>query len=301
MFSLSTAWNAQTAQDAKTLISQIQVLGFKNIELSFTLSRAVVAGIARLKRSGGFEISSVHNFCPLPDGIAAEDARFEAYSLSAIKKDERRKAKEATKKTIRMAKKLGAKVVVLHLGKVDIKDRTMRLYELMNKGEDIGSLRGQFMEERRSKAGEHLDVLYDSLDEVADFAVRNDIKLGIENRYRYKAMPIFEEIGPILEDFKKKNVYYWHDTGHAQVFEFFGYNKHADFLDAFSDRMIGVHLHDITGIHDHKAPLTGKMDFNMLTPYLKKNTIKVLEPHSGATGIEVKRGFEYLKGLYKDE
>jgi sugar phosphate isomerase/epimerase len=62
-----------------------------------------------------------------------------------------------------------------------------------------------------------------------------------------------------------------------------------------SGRLLGVHLHDIIKIiEDHEAPGCGTFDFNVLKPYIRKDTIKVIEAHQSATGDEIRRSVGYL-------
>jgi len=86
--------------------------------------------------------------------------------------------------------------------------------------------------------------------------------IGFDHIEEFEA--IFEIFGP------DSNIGYWHDTGHAQVFENLKIAKHKDYLDRFSGRLIGAHIHDIRGtIDDHHA-----------------------------TADEIKKGLNYLKELF---
>jgi hypothetical protein len=62
--------------------------------------------------------------------------------------------------------------------------------------------------------------------------------------------------------------------------------------------MLGIHLHDIKGIDDHRAPLKGEFDFALLKPYVRSDTLKVLEPHYPATAEDITRGRKYLEKLF---
>jgi sugar phosphate isomerase/epimerase len=62
--------------------------------------------------------------------------------------------------------------------------------------------------------------------------------------------------------------------------------------------MIGVHLHDCVGIEDHCAPSQGEIDFAMLKPYIRKETLMVIEAHSPVTGSDLKKSREFLKSIF---
>jgi sugar phosphate isomerase/epimerase len=173
---------------------------------------------------------------------------------------------------------------------------------VIEKGEDAASIVEDMRKERDEELKKgYLDCLLRSIAEISEHAKNCGVKIGLENRFYYRELPSLEDFEAIFARFDRDtNVCYWHDTGHAQVFENLGLMLHKEYLDKFSTRLIGVHLHDIKGIiNDHNAPLTGDFDFAVLKPYLRKDVIKILEPHEPATPEEIKKGLEYLKDLYE--
>ena len=295
MFSLSTSWNSAIRRNGADIVNEIKGIGFDTIELNFALNEAVCAQILSLKESGAIKVSSLHNICPLPEEIEPEVASPDYYSLASPDSEERGLAIDATKNTVRWAARLGAKAVVLHIGRVQVKERTRDLAALAGDKTAFEELRLQMICEREEKKGGYLDNAMKSLGELAPFAKENGIFLGIENRYHFREIPLQDELEIIFKNFPPGTVYYWHDVGHAEAFERLGLAKHKESLERFSNRLLGVHLHDIIGmIGDHRAPGTGTFDFSILKPYIKKETIKVIEAHQPATAADIRRAVKYL-------
>jgi sugar phosphate isomerase/epimerase len=302
MFALSTSWNAAQHSRAKDIIKEIKDLGFEQIELNYNLSSTMVEQMVAFKNQGFIKVVSIHNFCPIPKGISRQMASPDIFSLSALDEHRRKKAVGYTKNTIDTASRIGAEVVVLHLGKVQIQDKIKELAALAEnkQRQEFIKLKTRMAKERAAKSKRFFSQALKSLDALYSYALKQKVKLGIENRYYFCEIPIPEEMEIILTKFPAPPVYYWHDVGHAQVYENLKFFKHRTILEKFSQRMIGIHLHDIEGINDHRAPLQGKFDFTLLKPYIKRDTLKVLEPHYPATKEEVMRGRDYLRKLFEN-
>lgn len=137
-----------------------------------------------------------------------------------------------------------------------------------------------------------------SLAQLIKRAITLDLMLCVENRYYYREIPSITEIGEFIQEFSGcKNFGYWHDVGHAQVNDNLGLEKHSEFLKKYHQYIVGMHIHDIDGGQDHLVPGMGNFDFTVLKPYLKKNTIKVLEIHPPANAEQVKAAVSYLNDL----
>lgn len=300
---LSTSWNASGCNNAKELLRKIEELGFKEAELSFNLSYGLLEDIKAIgKKSTSLKICSLHNYCPMPPGLAQEEALPDCFSLSSLDEQERQLALNYTKITIDNAAQLEAKAVVLHCGRVEVADRTRNLINLYESGAgnsaEFTELRTAILREREKKAKPFFEKILKSLEELSPYAAKKGVSLGIENRFYYREIPCITEIGLTLDNFKGSNIFYWHDTGHAQLMQNLGFSRHKEYLDLYADRMLGVHIHDICGCSDHQAPLQGELDFRMLAPYFKKETIKVIEAHLPATSAQLKKAKEYLEGIF---
>jgi len=300
---LSTSWNAFRHTDGLSLISEIKALGFGEVELSFNLTSSMVDAVEKLVAGNSITVTSIHNFCPIPDGVSREVALPDFYSMSSKDQEQRNLAVRQAKITIDTAARLKARAVVLHCGRVETRDRTVDLIALFNQGRkntvDFVSLRDDIMRERDGLKKPFLDNTLRSLEDLNKYAALRNIKLGVETRYYFREIPFFDEIGVILDAFRDSQVYYWHDTGHAQLMENLGFiADHEDFFRLYGSRLLGVHLHDITGCSDHQPPGTGEFDFGRVKPYLLRDTIKVIEAHRPATGAQLVQSSEFLENLF---
>lgn len=298
MFSLSTSWNSSRHENGSDLIKEIKDIGFEAVELNFALTKEVVDEILSLKESSEIRVSSVHNICPLPEEVEPDEASPDCYSLASPDMEERQLAIKAAKNTISYAKRFDAKAVILHTGRVEMKDKTKDLASVIDDENRYRALKEEMKRERNEKKAGYLNNAIESLAELIAYAQSMGVALAIENRYYYREIPLLEELEEIFKIFKKGDLFYWHDAGHAEVFERLGLARHKDFLDKFSNRLLGVHLHDIIGtMHDHRPPGTGTFDFKILKSYIKMDTIKVIEAHQPATADEIRRSVAYLTNV----
>jgi|GEM_PF-5743404 len=85
-----------------------------------------------------------------------------------------------------------------------------------------------------------------------------------------------------------------YDVGHAQALARLGFYPHEEWLQRYSARIIGAHLHDAIGITDHLAPGLGEVDFDMAAAYLPEEAFRTCEFKSTNTAGQVKAGLEFL-------
>ena len=298
---LSTSWNAFRCPKAKDLVDEIGALGFQEIELSFNLTSRIVEDIAEVAQQQKIEIVSLHNYCPIPEGLPPKEALPDCYSLASINEEERKKAVQYTQRTIDTASALAAKVVVLHMGRVEMPDATGDLIALYLEGskntKDFQELKSTFFAERARRVRPFFDNTLRSLEELGRYAQDKGVDLGIENRFYCREIPSFEELGVILNKFRGSRIKYWHDTGHARIMENLGVIRQKEYLDAYSPDICGIHIHNVVACRDHRSPQAGEIDFSDLPCYLNKDTLKIIEAHYPASADELKEGRKFLEVL----
>src|SRR5215212_2259456 len=133
MYSLSTCWNSHRHTDGRAMLREIRELGFEYAELSHGIRISLLPGVIEAVDAGEIKISTLHNFCPLPIGI--NHAAPNVFKFTSFDRRERENALRHTLKTIETAERVKAKLVVLHMGAVDMKDYTDKLIEMVGRKE----------------------------------------------------------------------------------------------------------------------------------------------------------------------
>lgn len=298
-FSLSTSWNAFRHTKGKELIFEIKELGFQEAELSFNLTASMVNDIELLVEAKEIRVTSIHNFCPIPEGYSRANALPDCFSMASCDEEERIMAVRQACITIDTASRLKGKAVVLHCGRVEVADKTRHLIELYRSGmadsAAYSETKNRMIEERGRLVAPFFENACRSLEEINSYAQRKQILLGIENRFYYREIPSQEEIGIILKKFAGSNIRYWHDVGHGYIMHSLGLAQQNDYLGLYGGALAGMHLHDVKQLHDHLPPGEGEFQFSCLKPHLKEGTLLVIEAHHPATGKAIRDCLRLLK------
>lgn len=297
MYSLSSCWNSHRHTDGRAMLREIRDLGFEYAELSHGIRISLLPGIFEAVDAGEMKISSVHNFCPLPMGVDRPAPNI--YKFSADDRRERESALKHTLKTLDTAVRVGAKLVVLHTGAVDMKDYTDRLIDMVGEKQrgtpKYDKLCAEAREKRESKKARAYENALESIRKIVDEAKPRSLKLGIENREALEEIPFESDYKWFLNELRDPTVVYWHDTGHAQIKENLGFISHRQFLEERSDRLYGFHVHDVEFPgRDHRPPGNGCIDWAALQPLVKPEHLKVLELSPSLSPADARRGAEFI-------
>jgi sugar phosphate isomerase/epimerase len=303
MYSLSTCWNSHRHTDGRVMLQEIRDLGFEYAELSHGIRISLLPGIFEAVEAGEIKISTLHNFCPLPIGI--NHAAPNLFKFTSTNARERDNAYKHSLKTIETAARLNAKVVVLHMGCIDMKDYTEKLIDLAANGQKgtpkYEKLCAEVQDKQEQKKEKYVQLANEMLKRLIEAAEGYGVQLGIENREALEEIPLDADFNFFFRDFPENTVGYWHDTGHAQIKENLGFIMHTLHLESLASRLLGFHIHDVQFPgRDHCPPGSGSIDFAALKSSVKPEHIKVFEMNPGVEVEHLQQGVAHLKHLWGD-
>ncbi|MCS7185198.1 MAG: sugar phosphate isomerase/epimerase [bacterium] len=127
-----------------------------------------------------------------------------------------------------------------------------------------------------------------TLEEIADFIERSNVKLASENLLPHFYFSKMDEILSVVRNFPAKNFGVCVDTGHAYL----SMKDVASFIDS-TGRIFLYHIHDNKGTKDdHYSPGSGSIKWSDISYRFFRNSVpKTLEVFSDE---ELKPGFELL-------
>jgi sugar phosphate isomerase/epimerase len=304
MYSFSTCWNSGRHTDGRAMLREIRDLGFEYAELSHGIRISLLPGILEAVGAGEMKISTLHNFCPLPVGVTGPSPNL--YEFSAERERDRQLAIKHTINTLEFGRRVGASLVVLHFGSMDLKDYTGKLKELLERGQKGTPKFLKVVAEARAAREAKKKKFYERSRETLKLLLVESrfrgLKFGIEIREAVEELPLESDFKSLLEEFPAPDVYYWHDVGHAQIKADLGFINHAEHLAAHAGRLAGFHVHDVKfPARDHFTPGDGDIDYASLKPFVKPEHIKVFELSPKVPLEAVTRGVKHLKSIWGEE
>ena len=291
---LSTMWWDKAANSAADFCAAGRELGFPRFELNHQVTPAELEAIDL----NCYHIGSVHDPCPAV--IPNKQLEREDRQITSLDEERRVFGVDTLKRTIELAHRLGSRLVIIHPGRIpgdhSMDNQLRDLYRQGLKGTpEYVNLRQTLMADRKERSQPHVEALLKSLEEIVKFSQDSGLFLGLENRFHYYELPVFEEMQILLETFLQPWVGWQLDVGHIQVHHTLGLMDFSQWLEAFSSRIVGVHLHDIRGITDHQVPGSGEVDFTWLAQFLPPQAYRTLEINSTVTIEEFRQGLIKLE------
>jgi FMN phosphatase YigB (HAD superfamily)/sugar phosphate isomerase/epimerase len=291
--SISSMWAIKNFPSLEDFFLAAPRYGFSRIELNHQVNSTMLAGI----ENDHYQFSSIHEPCPAD--ISTEELTARDWLISATDEDCRRQGVAATRRSIDLAHELGAGVVVVHAGNVRLDtsiEKKLRVLVVSRQAEsqEYEDLKNRLINSRAALIESRFEAVKKSLKELLDYANRFGVRLGLENRYHYRDIPLLDEMGVLLELAGSDQFGFVYDVGHAQSLERLGFFPHEEWLRRYASRIIVTHLHDVIGVDDHLAPGLGEVDFDRVAPYLPDNAIRVCEMKVSTTPTQVKAGVRFL-------
>lgn len=281
---LSTVWAQEKrpaeappgdpAEVAAGILGRIDDSGIRHLELEYRLRREVLDIILPELGSRGIGIVSLHNYIPMPPGMATGSG--DAFNLAHLGKEERQLAVQHTGIAIELASDLEVGVLVLHLGQITevldkkITPETARKGKLTPQMADHLALRAKL-------SSRHMDAISFSLEQLLPRAEKLGVSLALENRNHASEIPDAVEAGLLFERFEGAPLGAWYDTGHAYTQALAGVAPVDEWVHLFRDKLLGAHLHDNIGPDDHMPPGMGERDWPEVVKLLEDCPRMVLE------------------------
>ena len=276
--SFSTMWAQQPRfADLARFRDAAAAFGYDAIEVSHSTEEP---GLRALLDQGHPTVSSLHAPTPrrdLPDGRTNGEA-----NLASTDEAQRALAIAETLRSVDFAADAGLPYVVIHLGGVgdrrsDLERELRRLHEAGETGEAIEAARAALRTWRERAAPPHLETAQHALEALVEYASRRGVAIGIESRLSYHEIPLPDEALQLLQPYENQVAGFVYDTGHCEVQARLGMIDRVAWFPALTPRTIGAHLHDVSGLDDHRAPSNGTLDWAYVAAALPPDALRVLE------------------------
>lgn len=294
---ISTSWAAGGPRGLDGTVDRVLAVGGRSVELEYRIREAELGPLLRQLEGAGLSVRSLHNVCPHPARFDHLPPSGDLFRLSATDAHERALAVSYTLRTVRLAAELGADAVVLHLGNVGV-ETPATLRQVVDRhgagSREARLVRERWLTLRAYRARPHLEAVKRALEPVVQESARLGVGLGLETRVHPHELPDAHELAELLDTFGPV-VGYWHDTGHAEIRGRYGLLGQLGWLERFRDRLIGLHLTDVRGWEDHRAPGQGVVDFGAVARALPdRELVATLEIAPRWSEDLVKRGLAEL-------
>lgn len=304
---ISTNWNSKRHERGAAIVDEALELGFDALELGYNLTAEQAEEIKGRVENGEIAVDSVHCYCPVPIGVP--HGYPELYLLASLDEDERVMARVNIERVLDFTADMGARVMVLHAGRVFLNSLFSKLstYTLAdaiaaeggNDGARYLKLLTRAGKRRAARVRKYFDVFCLTLETLLPRFEELGVTLALENLPSIEAFPDMSEMRMLKERFDTPALAYWHDIGHAQVREFFGWERHAEVFETLFPFTAGIHIHDAQPLFDdHLPPGTGEVDFRALKAYADQRIVKIFEPSHDVPPDAVKKSLEFVRGVW---
>lgn len=281
------------AQIAQGILERLEAVGPRHLELEYRLDRQTLGLLRPELKSRGFQVVSLHNYIPTPEGLRASG---DAFNLAHLDPDQRALAVRHAQASLELAADMEVGALVVHLGQITaILDK-----KVTPDAARAGGLTPEMaahLRQRAALAPRHLDQACFSLERLLGRAEKLGVAIALENRNHAAELPDIAETGHLLARFAGAPIGFWFDTGHANTQALAGLAPLADWPRLYGDRLLGCHLHDAIGPDDHMPPGLGQLDWPALLAMVAHAPRLVLEVRPSHSVREMADAVRLIEGL----
>ena len=270
-------------------------MGFRRLELGLLEAPVSLGGFEDSARETGVCVSAIITGCLDPKAENMSGTK-----LGSLDADLRERAVNSLRRHVRLAQKLRCPTVIVRGCEVEdkaLRDESTRLKARIVKSgiddevrEEVRSL----VQRVQKKSARQLEHLCRSLHTVMSELPQT--RIAVETGDSFLDLLNFQAVGWVLDDLAKHNLAYWHDCSRIQVRESKGLPTQGMWLDAYADRMVGIHLQDAAEGQVDMPPGTGMVDFKLVHGYVGKGVERVLEIDQRHGRAQILTAVQFLLG-----
>jgi sugar phosphate isomerase/epimerase len=203
--------------------------------------------------------------------------------LATPDKDERRAALLGCQASLRIARELGARVLVIRLGAMPPSPAWSSTVLAFSKGSLRRADRERLQALRVTMSGQALDLARMALDPLLEAAANAEVTVALANRARWFEVPDEVEVGVLLEDFRGAPLAPFYDAAAAHARHALGVDS-ASFLAAYGKRLVGAWLTDAAGLRGGLPWGYGEVDGDAVVAALPETALRIV--HAAPIAME---------------
>ena len=286
-------------RDLGAFLDRAAELGYEAVEINHSMTAEQAGAIMGYRR---LPVTGVHAPAPLERHPSAGWNR--ELNLAALDEVERALAVQYHRASIALAAEAGTTQVIVHLGGAGARllPGERRLRSMYDRRESLpaewNAAIDDTLRERAAMIAPWLEQARRSLDEMAETAAARGVTLAIETRLHYHEIPLPFELATLLAPYPLDVAGYQHDVGHAEMHHRLGLTDRSAWWDELGARLVGLHLHDVRGLTDHRAPGNGDVDYEWLAARIAAapaSAARTFEIDQHESDEDVARGLELMR------
>ena len=297
-FALSTACYGGRLKSIEDQAFAAVGMGFRHVELGLLDQPVTFNGFADSRRETGIAVDSMVAGCLNP-----KSENMSGTLLGSPKAEERERALNSLRRHIRSAQSLDCPLVIVRGCAVE-NEKLQREAESLHSDlleatngqlERVQAEIGDFVARVQKRGQKQVEHLCRSLHTLrAEFP---DTRLALEPGLHFNDILNFEAMEWALADLSRQDVAYWHDTGRIHQRQAAGLPGQGAWLEAFSERLAGVHLQDSTLEEAELPPGQGEVDFHMVLDSISGTAVRVVEVNPRHGRPEILASVQFLADM----